>query len=88
MQYISLKISLVLDSADFVEITSLNNPLSPFISDPATHRQCFNVTIINDEALEATERFTLNLTLAGGSTVPVVVDPDVSEVEITDQDGK
>ena len=60
----------------------------PFTSDPSTHRQCFNVTIIDDEALEDTERFNLDLTLAGGSTVPVVVDPTVSEVEIIDIDCK
>ena len=79
---------LSIDGSDYVELVPLNNPLVPFNSDPSTHRQCFNITIINDEALEDTERFSLNLTLAEGSTVPVVVDPDVSEVEITDQDGE
>ena len=59
----------------------------PFTSDPSTHKQCFNVTIINDGALEDTEIFSLNLTLVG-STVPVVVDPDTSVVEITDRDRK
>ena len=57
-----------------------------FTSDASTHRQCFNVTIIDDEALEDTERFNLSLTLADGANVPVVVDPDVSEVEIIDKD--
>ena len=60
----------------------------PFTSDPSTHRQCFNVTIIDDGALEDTEIFSLNLTLVGGSTVPVIVDPDTSVVEITDRDRK
>ena len=60
----------------------------PFTSDPSTHRQCFNVTIIDDEALEDTERFSLNLTLAEGSNVPVVVNPDISEVEIVDEDSE
>ena len=78
---------LSIDGSDYVELTPSNNPLGPFTADPSTHRQCFNVTIINDEALEDTERFNLNLTLAGGSTVPVVVDPDISEVEISDEDG-
>ena len=73
---------------DYDEITSSDNPLVPFTSDPLTHRQCFNVTIVDDGVLEGTERFNLNLTLAEGSTVPVVVDPDVSEVEIVDQDCK
>ena len=58
-----------------------------FTSDPSTHRQCFNVTITDDLVLEDTERFSLTLTLADGSNVPVVVDPDVSEVEIIDNDG-
>ena len=58
-----------------------------FTSDPSTHRQCFNVNITDDLALEDTERFSLTLTLADGSNVPVVVDPDVSEVEIIDDDG-
>ena len=59
-----------------------------FTSDPSTHRQRFNVTITDDLVLEDTERFNLTLTLADGSNVPVVVDPDVSEVEIIDDDGK
>ena len=71
---------------DFVEFTSSNNPLVPFTSDPSTHRQCFNVTIIDDGALEDIERFSLSLDLAGGN-IPVVVNPDVSEVEILDNDG-
>ena len=57
-----------------------------FTSDPSTHRQCFNVNITDDLVLEDTERFSLTLTLADGN-VPVVVDPDVSEVEIIDDDG-
>ena len=61
----------------------------PFTSDPSTHKQCFNVTIINDGALEDTEIFGLNLTLVS-STVPgpVLVDPDTSVVEIIDRDRK
>ena len=58
-----------------------------FTSDPSTHRQCFNVTITDDGALEDTERFSLHLTLAD-SNVPVVVNPDVSEMEIVDEDSK
>ena len=59
-----------------------------FTSDPSTHRQCFNVNITHDLVLEDTERFSLTLTLADGSNFPVVVDPDVSEVEIVDDDSK
>ena len=76
------------DASDYVEITASNNPLVPFTSDPSTHRQCFNVTIVDDRVLEDTERFDLNLTLAEGSNVPVVVNPDISEVEIVDEDSE
>ena len=76
------------DTTDYIQITAANNPLVPFTSDPSTHRQCFNVTIVEDGALEDTEIFSLNLTLVGGSTVPVVVDPDTSVVEIIDRDGE
>ena len=72
------------DINDYIQIEASNNPLVSFTSDPTTHRQCFNVTIIADGVLEATETFSLNLTLVEGSTVPVVVDPDTSVVEITD----
>ena len=76
------------DETDFVKLASSNNPLVPFTSDPSTHRQCFNVTIIDDGALEDTERFSLSLSLVGGANVPVVVEPDISEVEIVDRDRK
>ena len=82
------KILLSSDVADYTQIETSNNLLAPFTSDPATHRQCFNVTITEDRVLEDTETFSLNLTLVEGSTVPVVVDPDTSVVEITDVDCK
>lgn len=69
-----------------MEFNSFNNPLVPFTADTSTHRQCFNVIIIDDNILEDTEGFSLNLSLAGSSTVPVVIFPDMSEVEIEDQD--
>ena len=59
----------------------------PFTSDLSTHRQCFNVTIINDQVLEDTETFSLVLT-SEDSNVPVMIIPDESEVDITDSDGK
>ena len=59
-----------------------------FTSDPSTHSQCFNVNITDDLILEDTERFNLRLSLADGATVPVEVIPDLSEVEIQDEDGK
>ena len=57
----------------------------PFTSDPSTHRQCFNVTIVDDDIVENLEDFFLNLTLAE-STVPVRVDPDTTMIEIDDRD--
>ena len=60
----------------------------PFTSDPSTHRQCFNVTIIDDNDLEDTEYFSLNLTLSGEPSILVVVTPEDSTVEVTDDDRK
>ena len=60
----------------------------PFTSDPSTHRQCFNVTIIDDTVVEGTETFSLLLTLAGGSTEDVEIIQDTSVVEIIDDDCK
>lgn len=71
-----------------MEIVNDSNPLVPFTPDPSTHTQCFSVTIIDDDALEVTEDFFLNMLLAGNSSVPVFVDPPVSEVDIVDDDSK
>ena len=79
-------IAYLSDSSDYLEFTSSNNPLVAFTSDPSTHRQCFNVTIIDDDAVEISERFNLNLILADGFNIPVIVDPGTSEVEIIDND--
>ena len=78
--------SLYVDADDYEEITTSNDPLLSFTEDPSTHQQCFNVTITDDEFLEDTERFSLVLSLAEGSTVPVEIMPPTSEVEITDDD--
>ena len=74
------------DASDYDEFTSSNNPFTLLTSDPSTHRQCFTVNITNDAILEDVERFNLSLSLAEGSTVPVIISPDISEVEIRDQD--
>ena len=76
-----------LDATDYGEITSFNNPLVAFTSDPSTHRQCFNVSITNDEVLEDMESFFLRLALVDGSTIPVNISPNMSNVDITDDDG-
>ena len=75
------------DATDYVEFTSSNNPLVAFTSDPSTHRQCFEVNITDDDALEDTERFRLTLTLAEAN-IDVVVSPNISQVEIIDDDCK
>ena len=72
---------------DFVQISSSNNPLVPFTADLSTHKQCFNVTIIDDNLLEDSERFNLSLSLMV-SDVPVIILPDISEIEIVDEDCK
>ena len=74
------------DQNDYDEFTSSNNPLVAFTSDPSTHRQCFNINITDDSAVESSETFNLSLSLVDGSNVPVLVDPDTSEVEIIDND--
>ena len=76
----------LLDAGDFQEITAPNNILVPFTQDPSTHRQCFSVNITDDEFLEETEGFNLSLSLIESPTVPVEVQPPISEVEIKDDD--
>jgi hypothetical protein len=58
-----------------------------FTSDPSTHRQCFNVNITDDEALEDSEKFNLTLTIAE-TNIDVVVSRDISEMDIFDDDCK
>ena len=76
-----------LDATDYDEFISSNKPLVAFTSDPSTHRQCFDVNITTDGVLEDTESFFLSLTLAEGSTVPVNISPNTSNVDIIDDDG-
>lgn len=81
--------SLLDSTTDFKEINYSKSPLDRFTSDSSTHKQCFNVTIINDEIPEDIEHFTLSLILAGADpTYAVVVTPNVSVVEIYDNDCK
>ena len=60
----------------------------PFTSSHSTHRQCFNVTIIDDRILEDNETFSLRLSQAGNSSVPVIIHPNVSTIKIVDDDCK
>ena len=52
-----------------------------------TRLQCFNVTIYDDTLVEDTEIFSVGVTLAD-DTLPVMISPKVSTVEIVDNDGK
>lgn len=77
------------DAADYGPINASNNPLVPFTFIGSTHRQCFDVTIIDDKALEDTEVFSLNLAIGNttGQELNITVKPNFSLVEIKDQDG-
>ena len=52
-------------------------------------RQCFNVSITNDESIESNETFTARLTLASVTTITanrITIDPPETTVLITDND--
>ena len=53
-------------------------------------RQCVPLMIVNDDALENTESLTIDLVFSSFFTPPfrVVLDPNVTTVEIVDDDGK
>lgn len=88
MHDILLLIASHSDSSDYLEITETNNPLLSFTSDPKTHRQCFNITINDDAVSEYTENFFLSLTLDANYSVPVIIHPPISQVDIKDDDRK
>ena len=60
-----------------------------FTSSSSSFRQCFDVNITDDEILEDTETFSLHLTLndTSGQRLNIIINPDVSSVEIVDTDG-
>ena len=65
--------------SDYIE----NN--AQLIFSPGMTRQCFNVSIINDESFENVEEFFVNLT----TTDPLVLlSPVFTTVAIMDDDGK
>ena len=49
-------------------------------------RVCTNVTIVDDNVAELTERFSVELNRTNGLDPRIVLDPVVSEVEIMDDD--
>lgn len=77
-------------ATDYEAINALNNPLDYFTFINSTHRQCFNVIITDDKALETTEMFSLNLTIGNttGQGLNITIDPNFSLVEIKDEDSR
>ena len=62
----------------------VDQPLT-FTPGPGGDRACFNVSVLDDTALEEIENFNLAL----NSTDPdVVLDPDMAQVTIADTDSK
>ena len=49
---------------------------------------CTNITIVDDNVAELTERFFVKLNRTDGLDERITLDPDVAEVEIIDNDGE
>ena len=49
--------------------------------------QCYNVTIIDDALIEASESFFIEFNITGGSDITVMVD-NKTEITILDNDGR
>ena len=72
-------------SSDYVEITPANQSLKEF----SMHRmrQCFNVTITNDDMTEENETFTVILEKPSKKSFPQVqIHPGVVTITISDDD--
>jgi len=75
------------DSSDFVQLTSANQ----FPNEFGHHkrRQCFNVTIINDNTGENDETFTVVLAKPSNERNPHVrIHPGTITITITDDDNR
>ena len=73
------------DSSDFVELTSANQFLIEFSNHK--RRQCFNVTIINDNTDENDETFTVVLAKPSNERHPHIrIHPGTITITITDDD--
>ena len=77
----SISVFYLVGGSDFQDFNSL---LPPFDND--NRRRCFDVTILEDEALENNEMFRALLALASDSGV--TVNPAEATVTITDVDRK
>ena len=51
-------------------------------------RACTNVTIVDDNVAELTERFSVKLNRTDGLDPRITLDPVVADVEIMDKDGE
>ena len=51
-------------------------------------RVCTNVTIVDDNVAELTERFSVKLSRTDGLDPRITLDPVVAEVEFIDDDGE
>ena len=51
-------------------------------------RVCTNVTIVDDNVAELTERFSVKLSRTDDLNPRITLDPVVAEVEIIDDDGE
>ena len=75
------------DSSDFVELTSANQFLNEFSNHK--RRQCFNVTIINDNTGENHETFTVVLAKPSNERHPLIrIHPGTITITITDDDNR
>ena len=78
-----LTFSLVSTSSDFRDFLSINQSLEGFGNN--TRRQCFNVTITDDDVREDVETFTVALEKPGSLPV-VLIHPGTITVTIKDDD--
>ena len=56
--------------------------------DACAKRQCLMLPIVNDDIIEDTESFSINLEKSLGLSNRFTVDPSVKVINITDDDGK
>ena len=86
IQNVKKKLITVAGEQDYDPITLFNSPLLDPFND-GTRSQCFDVSIIDDDLLEQTESFTLMVT-PDDVTAPVRISPNVSIINIMDNDSK
>ena len=70
---------------DYGAVNFLNEPFRNHQFNTNNRRQCFNVSIVNDDAAENTEDFTVTITNEVPS-LSVNVTPDVATITILDRD--